>query len=275
MYFRHYAAGGAIVLGALIFGFLMMMYQYRISQALQLQVEKTEASLHETERIYQRIVEQATDLIYIFDLDMRLVLLNAQAIELFSNLVITRKDGGRLSDDVDLTRPELWIGHRLDELMRPEDASFMERKIQLVLERKRSISYEHTITIDERKVRLSTKLVAVRDEQEEVQFLVGISRDMTEQAEMDQRIYNTEKLASIGTLAAGVAHEINNPLAIILGFTELLAERFDPDSSEHEDLKVIETNANNAKKIVENLLTFARVTEGLEHRQEHADDQED
>lgn len=264
MYLRHYAAGVAIVLGTLIFGFLMVMYQYRVSQALQLQVEETEASLHETERIYQRIVEQATDLIYIFDLDMRLVQLNAQTIELFSNLVITRKDGGGLPDDVDLSDPELWIGHRLDELMRPEDASFMERKIRLVLERKRTISYEHTITIEGRKVRLSTKLVAVRDEQEEVRYLVGISRDMTEQAEMDQRIYNTEKLASIGTLAAGVAHEINNPLAIILGFADLLVERFDPGSSEYEDLKVIETNANNAKKIVENMLTFARVTEGLE-----------
>jgi len=113
---------------------------------------------------------------------------------------------------------------------------------------------------------LSTKLVPIRDERQEVRYLLGISRDVTEQEEMGQRIYNTEKLASIGTLAAGVAHEINNPLAVILGFTDLLLERSDSNSSEYEDLKVIETNANNAKKIVENLLTFARVTEGLEDR---------
>ena len=82
--------------------------------------------------------------------------------------------------------------------------------------------------------------------------------------EMESRIYNTEKLASIGTLAAGVAHEINNPLAVILGFTDLLLEKFEPGTPEHDDLKLIEENANNAKKIVENLLGFARITEGME-----------
>jgi signal transduction histidine kinase len=51
-----------------------------------------------------------------------------------------------------------------------------------------------------------------------------------------------------------VAHEINNPISIILGFTDLLEEKFEPGSQEHEDLKVIAKNANHAKKIVENLL---------------------
>ncbi len=264
MYVRHYTAGGAIVLGLVIFGLLLAIYQHRISQALKLRVEQTEASLQETERIYWRVVEQATDLIYIFDLDMRVVLLNPQTVEVFRHLVITQKDGGVLPDNTDLTAEEVWIGHRLDELMRPRDAAFMKRQIDRVLAYQASISYDHTIPVGERKVRLSTKLVPVRDDQREVQYLLGISRDVTEQAEMDQRIYNTEKLASIGTLAAGVAHEINNPLAVILGFTDLLLERFEPDSGEYEDLKVIETNANNAKKIVENMLTFARVSEGME-----------
>ena len=83
---------------------------------------------------------------------------------------------------------------------------------------------------------------------------------------MDKHIYNTEKLASIGILAAGVAHEINNPLAVILGFSDLLREKFQEGSSEEEDLKIIEDNANHAKRIVENLLSFARITEGLEDR---------
>jgi signal transduction histidine kinase len=61
-----------------------------------------------------------------------------------------------------------------------------------------------------------------------------------------------------------VAHEINNPLAVILGFTDLLLEHFPEDTAEHEDLKMIEQNANHAKKVVENMLGFARITEGLE-----------
>jgi signal transduction histidine kinase len=61
-----------------------------------------------------------------------------------------------------------------------------------------------------------------------------------------------------------VAHEINNPLAVILGFTDLLLERFPEGSPEKEDLKMIEQNANHAKKVVESMLGFARITEGLE-----------
>jgi two-component system NtrC family sensor kinase len=133
-----------------------------------------------------------------------------------------------------------------------------------VLETNHSVAYEHTVKMEGRSVRLSTKLIPIRDDEGHVHFLLGISRDMTERMEMDQRIYNAEKLASIGILASGVAHEINNPLAVILGFTDLLLERFPEDAPEHEDLKMIEENANHAKKVVENMLGFARITEGLE-----------
>jgi len=92
----------------------------------------------------------------------------------------------------------------------------------------------------------------------------AIIKDITKLTEIEQRIYNAEKLASIGTLAAGVAHEINNPLGVILGFTELLLEKFDTNSKEYADLKVIEENSNLAKKIVDDLLGFARVSEGQE-----------
>jgi signal transduction histidine kinase len=91
----------------------------------------------------------------------------------------------------------------------------------------------------------------------------AIIKDITEKEEMDKLIYNTEKLASIGTLAAGVAHEINNPLTVILGFTDLLREKFAEGSPEYKDLVMIEENANTAKRIVEDMLGFARVTEGM------------
>ncbi len=264
MYTRHYMAGGAIVVGVVLFGLLLGTYQYRASEALKQQVRLTKASLEETERMTSRIVEQATDLIYIFDLEMRVVMVNPHAVAVFRHLILTQSEGGVLPDDVDLGDVRVWLGHRLDDLMGPHDAGFMRRKIDQVLASGESIAYEHTIPIEGRPARLSTKLVPIRDETDRVRYLLGISRDITEQAEMDRRMYNTEKLASIGTLAAGVAHEINNPLAIILGFTDLLLERFEPGSAEYDDLKTIETNANNAKQIVENMLTFARVTEGME-----------
>jgi two-component system, NtrC family, sensor kinase len=55
-----------------------------------------------------------------------------------------------------------------------------------------------------------------------------------------------------------VAHEINNPVGIMLGFTEILLDRLPPESKEHELLKTIERQGLNAKRIVENLMSFAR-----------------
>ena len=60
-------------------------------------------------------------------------------------------------------------------------------------------------------------------------------------------------------MAAGVAHEINNPIGIMLGFCDLLLEKIDPDSMEYNDLKTIERHGLHCKSIVERLLSFARM----------------
>jgi len=264
VYTRHAAVEAALIASMFVFGLLIAVYQNRMSDALKVRVKETEADLHEKERIYRRIVEQATDLIYILDRDTRVMLANRQAVEIFSALVVKGEDGRKIPSEEDAGSPQVAIGHKLDEFMGPEDVSFIQRQIDKVLEKNHSVAYEHTVKMEGRSVRLSTKLIPIRDDQGDVHYLLGISRDMTERMEMDQRIYNAEKLASIGILASGVAHEINNPLAVILGFTDLLLERFPEDAPEHEDLKMIEENANHAKKVVENMLGFARITEGLE-----------
>jgi PAS domain S-box-containing protein len=85
--------------------------------------------------------------------------------------------------------------------------------------------------------------------------------DVTERKKLEDKIYQSDKLYSIGTLAAGVAHEINNPLAVILGFTDLLLEKVPAESEIHDILNTIYRQGNNAKRIVENLLSFVRFKE--------------
>lgn len=75
-----------------------------------------------------------------------------------------------------------------------------------------------------------------------------------------EQLVRSEKLASLGKLSAGIAHEINNPLTGILTFSQLLMEQFPPESNEHQDLKTIRQETIRCRNIVRGLLEFARQT---------------
>jgi two-component system NtrC family sensor kinase len=107
------------------------------------------------------------------------------------------------------------------------------------------------------------KYIPITAEESE-EYVLAIGRDITESKEIEQQLINTEKLASLGTMAAGVAHEINNPIGIMLGFCDLLLEKMDPGSMEYNDLKTIERHGLHCKSIVERLLSFARMRDEQE-----------
>ena len=86
-------------------------------------------------------------------------------------------------------------------------------------------------------------------------------RDITEFKRVQDRATQAQKMEAIGQLTAGVAHEINTPLGIILGYAQLLLEDTDPKSQPHADLKTIEKHAKICRKIVSDLLRFSRHTE--------------
>jgi len=75
---------------------------------------------------------------------------------------------------------------------------------------------------------------------------------------MENQMAQADKLASIGQLSAGIAHEMNNPLGIILGYTQLLLRDENPRTEQYKDLKTIEKHVKSCKSIVEDLLSFAR-----------------
>ena len=87
--------------------------------------------------------------------------------------------------------------------------------------------------------------------------LVCIDRDITDRKKEEERIQESGRLASIGELAAGVAHEINNPLTSVLGFTQLILQEDVPEQI-RDDMEKIRSEAERAGKIVHNLLSFAR-----------------
>ena len=87
-----------------------------------------------------------------------------------------------------------------------------------------------------------------------------IAKDLTSTKNVMEQLATSEKLASIGQIAAGVAHEINTPLGIILGYSQLLLEELEEGTEHHDSLRVIERQTKASRKIVADLLKFSRQT---------------
>ena len=95
------------------------------------------------------------------------------------------------------------------------------------------------------------------DQDSTVHFLI---KDIEQRRIIENQMAQADKLASIGQLSAGVAHGINNPLGIILGYTQMLIRDEDPKTERYADLKTIEKHVKNCMSLVEDLLNFARTS---------------
>jgi len=88
--------------------------------------------------------------------------------------------------------------------------------------------------------------------------ILSITRDITKQRKLEYEIQHTQKMESIGTLAGGIAHDLNNILFPIIGHTEMLIEDIPEDSSLRDSLDGIHAGALRAKELVKQILTFSR-----------------
>jgi PAS domain S-box-containing protein len=104
---------------------------------------------------------------------------------------------------------------------------------------------------------IDASVTPLRNDKGEIIGFSGVGRDITERIKMEEQLVLTDRLASIGQLAAGIAHELNNPLTAVIGFSDLLLGR-DLPADAKEDLETVNQEARRATNIVKELLAFAR-----------------
>jgi len=156
-------------------------------------------------------------------------------------------------------RQEELIGHRLGRLVENSHQQDFEGALQTTAHGQQVENLELRVKRSDGSMGyFSVSLSPSRDESNQVNSVVVVMTDITDAVLLQAKLAHTEKMATIGRLVSGVAHEVNNPLAAILGFTDLLLEDPQVPASAREELQIILRETQRTKEIVQGLLSFAR-----------------
>lgn len=218
----------------------VFLFEKKWSRFLEQEVSERTQALRRSEEKYRSLVESAEDFIFTVDSKGDILSVNPFAAGFF----------GKSPSDCE-KKP-------LSILFPTPAAKKMQQLSTKVFNESKSVRDILEIAEKDRRIWINANFMPLKDKKGKVSAVLCIARDITDQKNLESRLINAEKLASLGTLAAGVAHEINNPIGVILGFSDLLLQDAVPESQAFEDLKTIERQGLHCKQIVENLLSFAR-----------------
>lgn len=222
-------------------------YAYRriaeLNASLEERIRDRTKELRESEELHRRSVDEANDAIFAFDTQLGTVLsANRQAVEW-----------------AQAPSPEVLIGRSVEEIFDGAPRAFTEFRAALA-ERRSFRDLEATIRSPEPiPVSLSGSSIEVGD----TSFVQVICRDLREQRRLQTHLLHTEKLASIGQLAAGVAHEIRNPLngiALAAKAVTRAIEKTDLEKA-RQKLLSIEAEVTRANQHISDLLAYSRPNE--------------
>lgn len=148
--------------------------------------------------------------------------------------------------------PEIKENHRVREIFR------------LSLQNSQTFSSEEmTIHTKHQKIiPIGISLSSLKEKNGNTLGIIATFKDLTRVKMIHQQLQRSDRLAAIGTLATGLAHEIRNPLGSMKGLTQLIQEDFQPDDPKRQYTQVIIKEVDRLNLIVEELLSFSRATEG-------------
>jgi two-component system NtrC family sensor kinase len=203
--------------------------------------QKMEEALRQNEENYRALFDSSVIGMLVLDAEtMKVVMANKAAAKIFGFSSVEEGIGANPLDFVPLEDREGVLEVIVKELF--EQDLRQPHELQ-------------AITKDGRKIWVSITGARIMHEGR-LAGLISFT-DITEQKQQNERLMLTDRLASLGELASGAAHELNNPLTSIIGFSQLLMEKEVPDDI-REDLTLIYSEAQRAASVTKNLLTFAR-----------------
>lgn len=204
---------------------------------------KAEDALRDSEERYRSLVEAAPDIVFVLDGEGRFAALNSA----FEKIV------GFPSQD--------WIGRSPLELVHPEDYAEAKRRIQTVLTDATAMSFTLRISTASGACVVMDVTMSPQQKNGEVIGIVGIARDFTERKRTEEALMQSERMAAVGTLSAGIAHEFNNIHTTILGFLELVLED-ELNESARPLIERVHRASRRASGVTRNLLAFSRPEKG-------------
>ncbi|MEH2370636.1 hybrid sensor histidine kinase/response regulator [Nostoc sp.] len=212
-------------------------------------LHQSESILDSCKQVEQQIHEQAvlldlvSDAIFVQDLSNKILLWNKKAEELY----------GWKSEEA--------IGKHFDELLSTEALAQYLEIYQTVLKNGFWQGELHKTSKSGKKLIVESRWMLLEDEHSQVKSILTIDSDITQKKQLEKQALRAQRMESIGTLASGIAHDLNNVLSPILMSVHLLkAKNREPQINQM--LSIIESNAKRGADLVKQVLSFARGIEG-------------
>ncbi|PMB00482.1 hybrid sensor histidine kinase/response regulator [Fischerella thermalis CCMEE 5268] len=192
------------------------------------------------------LLDVTTDAIFVRDLDNRIILWNKGAENLYGWLV------------------QEAYGKKVVELLYDDEPpEEVEIALLTVINQGKWQGELPRVTKSGKKVLVSSRWSLVCQEDGTPKSILTVDTDITEKKQLETQLFRAQRLESIGTLASGIAHDLNNILTPILAVSQLLPLKFPNIYSEHEHLlEILEDSARRGADLVKQVLSFARGVEG-------------
>ncbi|PMB12633.1 hybrid sensor histidine kinase/response regulator [Fischerella thermalis CCMEE 5282] len=192
------------------------------------------------------LLDVTTDAIFVRDLDNRVILWNKGAENLYGWLV------------------QEAYGKKVVELLYDDEPpEEVEIALLTVINQGKWQGELPRVTKSGKKVLVSSRWSLVCQEDGTPKSILTVDTDITEKKQLETQLFRAQRLESIGTLASGIAHDLNNILTPILAVSQLLSLKFPNIYSEHEHLlEILEDSARRGADLVKQVLSFARGVEG-------------